>query len=179
MVGPCRSLSVWTTAQTLHWHNLCLSCRAVVWSSLENTKSSPSEQFPRKTVPNRDSVYTFSSMQLNTQRYCTHDTGTQRTHAGHTRHALLAGCFMCACVFVSFRNWQLSVWWKSCVCLWKETPVYISGQQLWALGHSAPTTSGTSAVSLYGRLASRLLLQCCICDIFQCIVWSLDLSKHH
>uniref|UniRef100_A0A8C3A3Z7 Si:ch1073-349o24.2 n=1 Tax=Cyclopterus lumpus TaxID=8103 RepID=A0A8C3A3Z7_CYCLU len=53
-------------------------------------------------------------------------------------------------------------------------------QQLWALGRSAPTTSGTLAASLYGRLASWLLFPySSICDIFQCIVCSLDLSKHH
>lgn len=94
IVETCPSLSVWTIAQSLPWQNPCLSCRGAVWSSQGITKSSPSEQHPRKTVPKRGSVYTFSSMQLNTERYYIQSTGTQRTNK-------LALTTLCLKVFLS------------------------------------------------------------------------------
>lgn len=81
------------------------------------------------------------------------------TRASVNSHSRFYVIFILLSVNVSFffRNWQLSVWWKSCVCLWKEAALYISSQQQWARRPSAPITSGTEACCQWGRLPDLFL----------------------
>lgn len=136
------------------------------------------------TTPTEDSPKQGFSLrlQLNAAKhikvvYTLHRNTENKSSSTH--HTVLEAFSIRASVSVSFRNWQLSVWWKSCVCLWKEEAVCISSQQRWAHECNAPTSSGTSAAYLYGWLAEWLLFQFCISDIFHCIVSNLVLSQHH
>ena len=107
-----------------------------------------------RTTPTEDGPKQGFSLhlQLNAAKH-TKVRQRQRNNSEISHHMALAGFSIHAFVCASFRSWQLSVWWRSQVFLWKETAACISIQQRWARGRNAPTTSGTSAAYLYSWFA--------------------------
>lgn len=109
-----RSASAWTAAQIIHLQNPCMCCQVVVCSSQEVTKSSPSEQFPWRMVPNMVSTYRYSSTKLNSERY--HPT---QVHRG-IRHCKTLFTSVSVCFFSGT---------NSCLCGGKAMCVFGKWQQ--------------------------------------------------